>query len=312
MAKARWFSCFVLWVPLALSCGGATAPAKENASSTGGSLSQSGSAQGNTSIGGNPATATRTTPASSGGSSATTTFAATSSGSGGVAASTSSPITGAGGVTAILSTAGNNGAGGSGVSWPTFVVPTSGALIPSLTTGFETGISGWGTFDGTSGVRQVTDASTGEGSSYLTCDGAQRGAEWDGPAIDIYPQISLGRTYELTAAVRFSPRNPVTVPSMIGMTVATYCTNSAEAAAYSPLASVTTGNTWTRIRGSFTLTLPRQCTSVTKVLVYFGTSQAMQNYSFDIDDFQVWDVSPRGGTGGAPNQGAAGSAGSGG
>lgn len=207
---------------------------------------------------------------------------------------------------------GVSGAGGAIVpsSCPTYSAP-EGRLLTPPSNSFETSTSGWALVSwATTPISMVTDASACVGNSYLRCDGAARTDVWDGPSFNLLPYITEGHKYVVSLATRFSPGLGPTDTSGIIVVLGLMCNDTSVSSAYNHLVESTpVGYQWMRFTGvPFTFTGLAGCSSLMKALVYLETTA--KQYSIDIDDFQVYDVTPASaGAGGASSIGGASNAG---
>ncbi|MGE5785116.1 MAG: hypothetical protein ACM3ZE_11015 [Myxococcales bacterium] len=152
------------------------------------------------------------------------------------------------------------------------------------------------------------------GTRYLSCDGTSRKNANDGPGIDIVKYVNPNHLYTFNLAVRFSPKEALTSSGYIKITVAKACQEATVQIQYVPLTSKTVGTTWTRIvlPTPFSPALAN-CNTLKKLFIYAETESTDASRTIEIDDFQLWDVTPSGagGAGGTGSAGAAAAAGSG-
>lgn len=152
------------------------------------------------------------------------------------------------------------------------------------------------------------------GVQYLSCDGTRRKNANDGPGIDIVKYVNPNHLYTFNLAVRFSPKEAMTSSGYIKFTVAKGCQESTIQIQYVPLTSKTVGTAWSRVVLStpFSPALA-SCNTLKKLFIYAETESADAARTIELDDFQLWDVTPNGagGAGGMGSAGAAGAAGSG-
>jgi hypothetical protein len=185
---------------------------------------------------------------------------------------------------------------------------TGGQLLKPPSNGFEVDLGGWTTTAQSSfSISRILGSGTNcEGNAYLTIDGSLRVQNWDGPCIDVKPYVQMGRKYQFTAAVRQSP-SATAIPKQMQVTIAKKCSNpSTLEPTYEPVAVKTVSTNWTRITGQFTIELPG-CNDFGTLQTYIQTQETQPPYaSIDVDDFQLYDVTPAGsGTGGASGAGGA-------
>lgn len=157
--------------------------------------------------------------------------------------------------------------------------------------------------------RMQSAANACQGASYLVCDGATRSGGWDGPKLDMLTQVVAGHQYAVSVAARFDPENAPATAGALTLSAAMACTDSTVATAFRRLQEGITTTDWIRLTGTLQPGLAG-CTQLSEVTVYVETDVALKAYSIDLDDFQLWDVTPASASEGTG--GAAGAAGSGG
>lgn len=183
-----------------------------------------------------------------------------------------------------------------------------GQLVVPPSQGFETGLQGWTTTSQrtTALTRYAGNGNNCEGDWYVTLDGVQRNAEWDGAALEVNSYVKVGHTYRYSIAVRQTPAT-YAAEVRFKLTVSRACSSPV----YEDiLPQVPINKDWVRLTKDFTLALPGDCStsSLTSVKLYVATHETGKPYtSFDLDDFRLIDVTPPGalGTGGAPSTGGA-------
>jgi hypothetical protein len=192
-------------------------------------------------------------------------------------------------------------AGGSAGSTGTFsCLPydshgTAGALLTPPSSGFESGLGNWTTVSGNASSLSWSQGATNacEGSAYLVCNGARRLEAWDGPAIDVLPYLVAGHQYIVTLAARFDPALAPTTSAVIHLMTSRGCTDSSVATIYSLLqeAVAAPAKGWLRLSGTLHNNLS-DCAQPKSLLVYVETDAAGRDFSLDVDDIQLWDVTP--------------------
>jgi hypothetical protein len=187
---------------------------------------------------------------------------------------------------------------------------TGGQLLVPPSQGFETSMQGWTTTSQrtTALTRKQGDGLNCEGDWYVSLDGAQRSANWDGAALEVSSYLTVGHTYRYSVAVRQTPTGYAVATQSFKLTVSRTCSSTV----YDDiLPQVPVQTNWVRMTKDFTLALPADCSpSLTSVRLFVATYENAGPYvSFDLDDFRLIDVTPPGtGTGGAPSSGGASSA----
>jgi len=223
------------------------------------------------------------------------TTAVTTEATGGASPATSGAT---GGSTAQGGTGNATGSGGSAgatvtVNCPAYTSGTGDTLITPPSTGFESGLGSWtSTSEVASKVSLTQGATTAcEGTSYLVCNGAARSASWDGPAIDVLPYVVAGHQYTVALAARVDPASSPTSGMTLRLTTGIMCTNSSSPATYSDL-YISTSRDWNRMSGKFQASMDN-CSQLAHLYVYVSTNETNAPYaSIDVDDFQLWDVTP--------------------
>jgi hypothetical protein len=186
-------------------------------------------------------------------------------------------------------------------------------LVTPPSNGFELEMRNWATTsEDASALTRKSASDACEGSSYVTCAGGRRAAAWDGPKLDIYPYLIPGHVYAVTMLARFSPQNAPSSAANVIFTSSKVCIDSSVGKTYTVLDTKRTATDWIRLSGSFDTKLAG-CSELAHMTVYLNSEDANANNSLDIDEFQLWDLSPATGTGGAAGaSGVAGAAGKGG
>jgi hypothetical protein len=200
--------------------------------------------------------------------------------------------TGQGGTSAIAGASGLVGGATATAPCPAYNA-AGGVLITPPSNDFESDITEWTTMTGNSSALSLKQsaASACLGSSYLACDGATRSGAWDGPKLMILPYVVVGHQYVATLAARFDPDNAPVAAGTIKLSTVNACVDSTIATAFRNLEQATTSSDWVRLSGTVEPVLAG-CEELSEVTVYVETDADNQAYSIDIDDFQLWDVTP--------------------
>jgi hypothetical protein len=182
-----------------------------------------------------------------------------------------------------------------------------GKLLTPPSNGFETDALNWTTKaqrPNAISTSSVTGAC--ERNSFLTCQGAQRSAEWDGPALEVISYTTVGRTYGVSVAARFDPNEPAPSVKLLRLSAAVTCSDTT----YSHLNEKVSNGSWVRL-GGIIRTDAATCPTPRSIIVYVETDVGAKTSSIQIDDFQLYEIaSDSNGTAGASGvAGAAGSAG---
>lgn len=199
-------------------------------------------------------------------------------------------------------TGGNTTQGGTGPVYCPAYDSDGGTLITPPSTGFESGLGSWTTTSQNTSAVSVTQGSTTacEGTAYLVCNGAFRNGAWDGPAIDLLPYLVAGHQYAVSIAARVDPSNSPTTDMTFEITSGLICADSNETPEFSSFQQlIATTNEWYRMSGKVeTSVAGGGCTQLAHLWLYVSTDPNIQTYSIDVDDFQLWDVTPTTGTDG--------------
>lgn len=170
---------------------------------------------------------------------------------------------------------------------------TGGVLITPPSNDFELDIATWTTMTGkaSSISRKQLANSACQGSSYLTCDGATRSGAWDGPKLMILPYLVVGHQYLVTVAARFDPENAPAAAGTLILSTVNACLDSTVSTAFKNLERTTTISDWVRLSGTVEPMLTG-CSELSETTIYLETDTLTQAYSIEVDDFQLWDVTP--------------------
>jgi endo-1,4-beta-xylanase len=150
------------------------------------------------------------------------------------------------------------------------------------TTGFETGLDGWGPRAGNSTTPTVTIATDQAHDGSQSARVSARDGQGDGIGLDVTSLTQPGVIYNLTAWVRFAP-GAVTDPIWLSLAATT-----ATGTNFSTLGqfNTVTNSGWTEVRASFTMP------GADSALLYFETSFNGTNTSdFYVDDI-VLEIPP--------------------
>ncbi len=178
-----------------------------------------------------------------------------------------------------------------------------GVLVTPPSNDFENNIDQWTKLSSVSGITRATgDGSACSGTAYLSCNGANRQAGWDGPSIALTPYVSSGHSYAVTLAVRFNKSTAPESGRSIGLTAITVCEGTTTPT-YTAYPKVLTTSNWARLVSTQPLVVPPVgCTSLTHAAIYVETDDADATRSLDIDDFRLIDLTnPASSGGGAAN-----------
>ncbi|MBB2900258.1 endo-1,4-beta-xylanase [Kineococcus radiotolerans] len=148
--------------------------------------------------------------------------------------------------------------------------PVQPGTTPPVATAFDGGPDGW-TARGDATVAHVTAG--GRSGGALSVSG--RTQTWHGPALDVTPNLAVGRTVEASVWARLAPGS---APAQLTLSIQR--DRAGTRTAYENIAGAeVTADAWTRIRGTYTLGSP-----VDRAQVYVeGTAGA----AFLIDDFTL-------------------------
>ena len=119
-------------------------------------------------------------------------------------------------------------------------------------------------------------------------------ANWDSPQIDVLPYVVVGNQYAVSLATRFDPANSPTSSSTIALNVAAQCTDLRVPVTFNVLQQldISPNGDWTRMSGKFQASMDN-CSQLSNLYVYVSTNETNVPYaSIDVDDFQLWDVTP--------------------
>ena len=199
---------------------------------------------------------------------------------------------GQGGTSALTGTGGLVGGASAAATCPAYDA-TGGVLVTPPSNGFESDITDWTTMTGKSASlsRQQSATSACEGTWYLACDGASRSGPWDGPKFIILPYVVVGHQYAVTVAARFDPENAPAAAGTIIFSTVNACSDSSVATVFRNLQRATTLSDWVRLSGTVEPVL-EGCSQLSEVTVYVESDSVDQPYSIDVNDFQLWDVTP--------------------
>ena len=205
-----------------------------------------------------------------------------------------------------IATGGSPAEGGSAGPCPAYT-GTGGSTVTPPSNGFETSVSGWTTVaESAVPISQVLTGGACEGSGFLRCDGAERTANWDGPNINVLPNVVTSHQYNVTVAARFDPANAPAAATNMTLTVAFLCADTSVNPLYSPQQAAPATTSWIRLSGAFSAMFVG-CTSLAQIKVYVESDVAAAKNSIDLDDFQLIDVTATaggaGGAGGVPTVG---------
>ncbi len=159
------------------------------------------------------------------------------------------------------------------------LLPTGRAISAdniSLNPDFETGdLTGWEPYGECEVSVETEDPHGGSYCAYVT----DRTQDWNGIGQDIFDQIEVGKTYEVSAWVKVDATDThqvkISAKRVIGTEEPNFDTVTA---------STVTGNQWTRISGSYSIN-----SDVDELIMY--TEGPVAGVSFYFDDFQLIEMS---------------------
>ncbi|GAB3604287.1 hypothetical protein GCM10027586_07470 [Kineococcus gypseus] len=144
--------------------------------------------------------------------------------------------------------------------------------LPALTSTFDTGLDGWGP-RGDARVEQVAGIGRGGTGALRVTNRLQN---WQGPTIDVTQNLAVGQAVSVSFWAKLTPGQ---APTSLNATVQLTANGTDAYNGVAGAAATVTADTWTQLRGTFTLGSP-----VTRAQLYV---EGPANVSFLLDDVRV-------------------------